>query len=283
MENQQNDEIDLLQLFARIFLLIRKNLVIIIVAVVCGVVLGLCYYKLAPKSYESKMVVASDVVNMPQGKIIFGNIDQLIGEGDLEFISSELGISQSVASEIQSIKVDITEDKIDATLEKPRISLAISVYSSNPKNWSEIQKGILFYLKHIDFVKVKDAQNKRLLEELIQQVETEIADLQNLKKRFAQVEFHGSNDKLMLFDLTEINSTIILLTKEKLDAIAKLEFSDGIHLVEGFIPSAAPAKPKLTSSLLVGLSIGLLFALAFLFITGIQSMLRSSENRIGKD
>ncbi len=76
----QNDEIDLLELFAKFILIIRRNTVIIIIAFILGTLLGLAYYQFVPKSYESRMILTSDILTESYSKTLFETINQLVKE-----------------------------------------------------------------------------------------------------------------------------------------------------------------------------------------------------------
>ncbi len=92
--NQLNnsDEIDLLELLAKIVITIKSNILSIIVAFVIGSILGLGYYQLVPKVYESKMILLSDILTSSYSERITESLDNLIKEENNEILSQRLGI-----------------------------------------------------------------------------------------------------------------------------------------------------------------------------------------------
>ena len=95
MEKQvNNDEIDLVELLVKVVLLVKRNLIQIILFFVIGTGLGYAYASLAPKVYESKMLVSSEILTESYSEKLFENLQNLIKERNYTSVSTITGLSE---------------------------------------------------------------------------------------------------------------------------------------------------------------------------------------------
>lgn len=279
----QTDEIDLLELAFKLNKVFIKNIKSLIIAFVIGTAAGLAFYQFVPKVYESKMTITSDILTESYSKSIFDNLEKLIKEKNTKLLSSCLNISEDKASKIGEIKLKGTIEKADNLKEQDKISLNITVETSDNSLWPDLQKGIIDFIEKNDFVKTRVEQRKKYYSSLITKIDRELSDLEILKSKIMEGRIsNGSKDGMLLLDPTAVNSKIIDLSKEQLSFKNALELVNSAQLVEGFTIFDKPSSPKLSISLASGASLGLFFVIAIIAIKGFRQMVRLANSTEAK-
>jgi len=277
-----NDEIDLLELFAKGVLVVKTNLVILILAFVIGSGLGLAYHQFSPKIYEGKMILLSDILTESYSERITESLDKLIKEGNTKTLSERLGITEESAEKIEKIEIESIQQE-DAVGEKESSTFVITVETTDNSILKKLQDGIINLLKNNDFVQIRVSQRQNFYKIMIKKVGEEINSLDSLKKRlFNGQPVYSKSSEMLLVDPTNIYSKIIELTAKQIEYKNALELVNSIQLVEGFTIFQKPVSPKLSISLASGASLGLVFVFVFIGIRAIREIVLLAENKVGK-
>jgi hypothetical protein len=280
--NQLNnsDEIDLLELLAKIVITIKSNILSIIVAFVIGSILGLGYYQLVPKVYESKMILLSDILTSSYSERITESLDNLIKEQNKEILSQRLGIIEKEASSITKIKIEsIKQEAKEAQSESA--TFIITVGTKDKAILPSLQEGLINHLRNNEYVKIRVRQRQDFYKAMIEKVGIEINSLDSLKKRlFTGQPIYSKSSEMMLIDPTNIYSKIIDLNKEQIGYKNSLELVNSIQLVEGFTVYNKPVSPKLSISLVAGASFGLFVVAVLIAFKSLRKIVRLSEEKL---
>ncbi len=284
MENRgtSSDEIDLQKLFLKIVLIVKENFLLIVSFFIIGTLLGFTYALIGPKSYESKMLVTSDILTESYTKELGDNLNDLIREGNTELLSTMLDLSQEEVSQVSSIDIAPVkkEGEINPSIEdkKQPFFLSIEVNVSNQEVFPKLQKGIIFYLEGSDFVRLRVEQKKKAYAELIKKIDNEIQALEKFSREIYDGSYFDKNKGGdIMFDPTELNSKIVELTESKFMYEGKLEFANSIQVVEGFIKHLKPSSPNKSVSLAAGATLGLILVFAVIFFKSVGSIVRAAE------
>jgi uncharacterized protein involved in exopolysaccharide biosynthesis len=290
IENQKqanassSDEIDLIELLAKVTLGIKNNFRSLVLAFVIGSLLGLAFYQFVPKVYESNMIIQSDILTESYGERIAESMDLLIREQNFEILGSRMGISLKKAASINKIKIESVKQKQTNTTEKENNTFFITVRTTDNTLLPDLQNGLINYLRNNEFVKVRVRQRQDYYKAMIEKVGQEISSLDSLKKRlFTGKPIYSNSAEMMLVDPTNIYSKIIELNKEQINYKNGLELVNSIQLVEGFTIYKKPVSPKLSISLTAGASIGVFFVLTLIAIKGLRKIVELSEEKLGKN
>jgi|688.fasta_scaffold438055_1 uncharacterized protein involved in exopolysaccharide biosynthesis len=290
IENQKqanassSDEIDLIELLAKVTLGIKNNFRSLVLAFVIGSLLGLAFYQFVPKVYESNMIIQSDILTESYGERIAESMDLLIREQNFEILGSRMGISLEKAASINKIKIESVKQKQTNTTEKENNTFIITVRTTDNTLLPDLQNGLINYLRNNEFVKVRVRQRQDYYKAMIEKVGQEISSLDSLKKRlFTGKPIYSNSAEMMLVDPTNIYSKIIELNKEQINYKNGLELVNSIQLVEGFTIYKKPVSPKLSISLTAGASIGVFFVLTLIAIKGLRKIVELSEEKLGKN
>ncbi len=281
---EPNDEIDLLEVLARIILLIKRNAKIIALAFVTGTVLGFFYYEFVPKVYESKMILLSDILTSSYSERITESLDRLISENNTKILSERLKMSEQNAKQIGKIEIEsVKQDKTKDKDEKENAIFIVTVKVLDKDILPGLQGNIIDYLRNNEFVRIRVEQRKKYTIEIIKKIDEQLSALEQLKSKITKGDLvQGGKENLVLFDPTSVHSKILELNKERTSLQNSLETINSIQLVEGFTVFEKPVGPKLSISLVGGASLGLFFVGIVIGLKVIRKMLHFSETKLGQ-
>jgi uncharacterized protein involved in exopolysaccharide biosynthesis len=272
------DEVDLLQLFAKAVLAVRANIILFVVTFILGTLIGLAYYQFVPKVYQSKMLISSDILTESYSKALVDNLNKLIKEENSNSLSEELRLLPDQASKIVEINIKSALEKPGESPENTKTYLAVEVMSEDNSIWPQVQNGIVDYFQYNEFVKIRVEQRKKYMNQVIDKINLELADLEKLKNKISEdVLIQSNKQNLVLFDPTTVNSKILDLNKEKINLQNSLETVNSVQVVDGFIIFNKPSSPKLSISVAAGSFFGLVLAGCIMVFKIIRSVVRYSE------
>lgn len=277
MEKQaNNDDIDLVELLVKVVLLIKRNLLQIVLFFIVGTGLGYAYASLAPKVYESKMLISSDILTESYSEKVFLTLEKLINERNYKELAFKLSIEPAIAQAVSKLKIESAlKDKPSNEEAKKFFLITAEFHDQNILD--ELQKGILIFLRQNDFVKERDDQKKKSFNELIQRTEIEIKSLEEFKNSIYKGDFFKNNGGSIMFDPTEVNSKIVELTRQK--GLYEKEFleANSVQVVEGFTRFDKPIWPKKSISLAAGAALGLFLVGIMIVFKSIRKLVRFAE------
>ena len=278
----RNDEIDLLELFTRIILLVNKNARILILAFFIGTALGLIHYQIIPRVYESKMILLSDILTSSYSERITESLNNLIIENNIVVLSEKLKLSVEDARGIGKIEIESLKKEVnDIPHETSTFIVTVRVF--NTEILPKLQEDIINYIRNNEFVRIRVEQRRKYTNEIIKKIDEELRGLDQLKSRIMNGELvRSGGETLVFFDPTSVNSKILDLNKEKINLQNSLETINSIQLVEGFTKFEKPVSPKLSLSLTAGASFGLFLVGIIIAFKAVRKMVRISEEKRGK-
>lgn len=284
-ENQKqpigSDEIDLLELLAKLVITIKANLVLIIGAFVIGTVLGLAYFQFVPKIYESKMILQSDILTSSYSERITESLNNLIKEQNKEILSKRVGLTEKQAESITKIEIESIKQKESAEDKSENATFIVTIRTKDNSILTSLQDGLINHLRNNEYVKIRVRQRQEFYKAMIEKVGLEINSLDSLKKRlFTGQPIYSKSSEMMLVDPTNIYSKIIDLNKEQIGYKNALELVNSIQLVEGFTIFNKPVSPKLSISLAAGASFGLFMVALLIGFKSLRKIVRLSEEKL---
>lgn len=276
-----NDEIDLVELLVKAVLLIKRNLIQIIIFFLFGTGLGYAYAMLAPKVYESKMLVSSEILTESYSEKIFETLEKLINEKNLKELSGKLGLSEDDCESLSRLTIESAlKDKPQKEDEKKffLITAEITDQGALPK----LQDGLLKYFQENDFVKLRVDAKKKMHQDVIAKIDQELKSLEDFKSEISNGTFFNRTKGDVMFDPTTVNSKIVDLTQEREELIEKLALIKSVEIVEGFTQFDKPVWPKKSVSLAAGATLGLFLVGVWIAFKSIRKLVRFAEQHPSK-
>jgi uncharacterized protein involved in exopolysaccharide biosynthesis len=277
MESNFNDEINIQDLAIRIIRYFRKYFNFILVLTIIGLVIALFVYLTLPKTFESKLIVMSDILTESYSKEITESLNNLIKEGNSKTLATKLDLSESESELINKINVEsVKKDNQDKEIGE----IFIVTADIRDKNiLPKLQTGIIQFLRNNEFVRVRVDQKKKYFVSMIDKIESEIKSLDSLKKKlFIGQPIYSKTSEMMLVDPTNIYSKIVELTKQQWEYKNDLELVDSIQLIEGFTSFEKPASPKLSVLLAIGFFGGFFMAIFILTLKHLFKLANSQAS-----
>lgn len=271
-----HDEIDLMELFLKGVLLVRSYFWMIVIFFMLGVGLGFGYYTLTKRQYESKMIISSNILTTSYAKILFDNANSHLTDGDYEVLAKDLGLSAEDARQIASLQIEnLTKTEGNELKESERYLITATVFEQ--AILPALQKGIVDYLEHNEFVRIRVEQQKNTLTQMLGAVEKELSDMQQFKDEIYSGRFFAKVKGNIMFDPTTVNTKLLELTQRRIDIKNALELINSVQLIEGFTPFKHHKKPSFTFAIAGGAFFGLFIVGMVIVFKSIRRLLRMAE------
>ena len=238
-------------------------------------------YRRAPIVFASEMVVQSKVLSQSYAGQVVKNLQKAINEGEDSAVASQLNLTTAEASVLERISVESPfSDKVNMA-EEEKVIFLLLVEISDLHVLPKLQRGLISFFENLEYVKLRVAEKRKGYQELIAMIDREIGTLDSLplkskngslyppsrlpKKPVGEIR----NQNPVLFDASTMS---VFMLKDKIEAQEKLGLLfNGIEVILGFTPFQSPIRPKFSTYMGAGFSIGVLLALILL---GLRSMQR---------
>lgn len=264
--SRSSDTIDLSKTFTYLIQLVTENLYTILVVGFLCTGSGLVYYWLAPKIFESKMILHSDILSESYALKLAENINTHVMDGDTEFIASILNLTNEEVRLLRQFKVTSALTPMSQQAkESDKFIVVISVRVKDNAILPKLQKGIVAYLSNNPYIKKRVDEIKKKSIGLIAVLDLEIALMDTLKDKIAKGTFATSKANGVSFlDVSKLYEVSANMHEKKLDLASKIALADSIQIVEDFSPYAKPVWPKLSITIFASLVLSV-FILLLLF------------------
>jgi len=251
--SHSSDTIDLSRTFIRAIRLLSENILVISLTLALCIGLGWFYYWITPKTYESKMIIQSDILSESYSLKLAENLNTHIKDSDYDFLSKGLNLSEDEATQLREFKIVSALTPTSQQMpEKDKIIVVISVRVQDNAILPKLQAGIIEYFSNNEYIKKRVEENRRKFEGLVNALDREIKMMDTLKHRISKGDFASSKiGGVSLVDVSGLYEVAADLYEKKYDFMIDLATVDSIQVVEGFTPYSKAVWPKL-SIVLVG-------------------------------
>jgi hypothetical protein len=199
---------------------------------------------------------------------------ELIKKKEPHALAQRLHVSDAVAGGVSRIEAELVNQKMVGASPDDD-PFVITAHVKDNRILEDLQAGMIYYLENNKYVRERVAVKKQNFDSLRHQINSQIADLNNLKGSLRRlVENGGGNGGAFLTDPASINEIIVDLYEKRLAIDENLRFIEDIQVIENFTRFDKPDSPKLSICLLVGFAAGLLVAIAIVATRGVQARLR---------
>lgn len=275
--SRSSDSIDLSVAFVRLIKVLRNNLLTIIIVVALSLALGVGYYWLVPRTYESKMIIQSDILSESYALKMAENLETHIKDKDYDFLSSKLNLTVDEASHLKEFKtVSALTPMSQQMPEKEKIVVVISVRIQDNAILPKIQAGIIDYFSNNQYVKKRVEEKRKKFEGLIASIEYQIKMIDTLKTKIIDGKFAGAKiGGVAIMDVAGLYGVTANLYEKKYDFMLELATVESVQVIEDFTPYGKPVWPKLS----IVLPSSLMFAALVLFALISYSSLKGQINQ----
>ncbi|OFX22967.1 MAG: hypothetical protein A2041_00415 [Bacteroidetes bacterium GWA2_31_9b] len=227
---KKNDEIDLLELFLKIYIFIKKNFWILFISSIIGGALGYSAKFFTNKHYESTMIIETYTLKNDILVEYINSLQDIIEYRNYDYLSSRFEIEKEKLSGLNKIEATkISDDKTKKDLEY----IKVFTKSINRDIYNQLSAGIEKYLKSEIYVKneieIFIEQNNALIEK----IDKEITQLEELKQK--RISDSQNVSELNIYNERISSNDIILgLIKEKQELQKHLKFATPFRIIQDF-------------------------------------------------
>lgn len=278
MENpRSSDTIDLPRAFAQLIQLLTENFYTMLIVVLLCLGGGSLYYWLTPRTFESKMIIQSDILSESYALKMAENLNTHIRDRDADFLASKLYLTKEEAIQLKEFKVISALTPMSQQMaEQQKIIVVISVRVENNAILSKLQNGIIQYFSNNDFIKKRVEEKKKKHLSLAAALDREIKILDTLKSKISKGTFMGAKvGDIAIMDVSGLFGVSASLHERKYNIIYDLAVIDSIQIIEELTPYGKPVWPKLSVVLLTSLMLAGLIIFGSISYRSIRNQLPS--------
>jgi hypothetical protein len=269
----ESDEVDLLLMLRNSLRYVKSYWNLFLLSVILGTLGGWAAYHLLPPTYKVNMIADSEILSSMEIMSIVESWQELIKKKEWHALAQRLNVSDEVAYNVGGLEADLVNQKMVGS-DPDQDAFVISAHVKDNRVLDALQAGIIYSLENNKYVRERVAVKKQNFDSLRHQINSQIADLNNLKSSLRRmVENGGGGSGAFLTDPASINEIIVDLYEKRLLVDENLRFIDDIQVIEGFSRFDKPDSPKLSICLVMGFAAGLLIAIAIVAIRGVQARL----------
>jgi hypothetical protein len=253
------DDVDLIRVIQKAISFFKTFRSLLFVCLVLGLTAGLFLYFRSPKQYSTRLIVRPWFLNQSgllsnQEEIeIIQNWRHMLSTGEKDQLATSLNCRTTTISHLRSISA---EEILRTYVPNNPNGFLIKVTVTDTAILDDLQRGIVYGLNNSPYTKDKvDIRRKRDIE-LIAQVKTEIARLEDIRKLIdSMIKSNASGSTFLLVDISRVNAESIELNEKMLGYQEDLKFLSGVQILENFSKGTL-TRPGLAKFSLLGLGTG---------------------------
>ena len=252
-----SDTVDLTKVFIHLIRVLTENILPILITLVVCLGVGSFYHWVAPKTFESKMIIQSDILSESYSLRLAENLNAHIKDKDIDFLASRLDLTNEEAKQLKEFKlVSALTPMSQQMAEKDKIIVVITVRLLDNALLPKLQRGIIMYFSNNNYIKKRVDENRKKYEGLIGALDREIKRLDTLKNKISNgtltsTKFGG----VSFMDVAGLYEVAANLYEKKYNFMIELATVDSIQVIEDFTPYGKPVWPKLSIVLTASLAL----------------------------
>ena len=250
---EKTNEIDLIEIFVKIFLFFKRYKYLFLIGIILGILISFLKISLETKYYTSHITVESN-----QKEALISIIESANELKDYSLLLKDFKFDTETSNKIKEIEI---KRLFYGEGEKKGEFGSFKVYFTvtDTSVFKNIEEGLMYYTNNNEYFKELNKLYYLQRIELIKKYEEEINELDSLRKT-------GNGKSLILSKDAETNFEIINLFKEKQGEELALKVSRPLTIVKSFEPARVQSNSKTKSfAIIIGISFFLSFILATLF------------------
>ena len=242
---------------------------------VLGLLAGLVLYLAIARTYDSKMLVHSNVLTNQEEIQVVRNWNSLLGKGEHESLSRMLNMDRATLGKVSRLGAEEIQQVFSPI--NPH-GFTISATVTDTAVLDKLQEGIIYGFENSPFVKEKLEFNRQALQVLIDKTEGEIAQLDSMKNSMGEIiSGRGRVSSSVIMDGGTLSKEIIALNEKLIGLKRDLQFTSAVQVLQGFQKFGKPSDPNLLPLLALGLLVFLAIAYALALVHSLNRKLKQRK------
>ena len=287
-----SEEVDFLEVIKNTLRVYKKWKRFILLTVLAGTALAGLYFYLVPKTYLTRMYVASNLLKGPSFIILLDDLQKQLKDKNYDEVAHNLNIDVETVMKIQKIEVFsaknfaekefsdlITQADNDDEKELNNSEFVIQAFIDDNLIAKQLEKGIIFYIENNTFTKMKSKQRKDGLRSVRKRLQSELSELDSL--RYSLNDMYTKKGKsgessIIMNDPSAIYNNILNLFRTEITTNDDINTPD-IIIIQGFTTFKKHHSPKLSICLMVGFFSSFVFSIFYIIFSELKRKLNEVE------
>lgn len=249
-----NQEVDFLEVLARFYHVIRKNMLLAIILPLGCAVTTILVFSSSEMKVESSMMVVTNLLTRPECNFLLT---------ELEKADSFMGVSPEQRAGLLVLSHEIvSESELKGTKEPigPNVHVQINIQVTNHELLRVFENSIMTYLESSRPALRKKYEFHEYYTTMIAEIDRELASLKQLK---------GETDPKVLansFNPSDLYMAVVNLSEKKVSYELHLKNNNVFQLVQGFDTLSRSSRFSKTLAAAMGFCVGFGILMVILFI-----------------
>lgn len=277
VNGEKTEDIDLLILVERALLFFRRFRWVFIAAIILGLTVGYTFYRIIPKTYQSRMVLHSFLLTNPEQIQLVNNWSQLLSEKEFKPLSQLFNCREQLLHGVKKIRAKEIQQVF--TPNNPN-GFTIDVWVTDNQLLDSLQAAIVYGFENNEYIKQRLDVKRASLKLLIKETTAEIEKLDSTKKIMENIiNGNGRSSSSLIIDGSSQNRQLIELQEKLQNFKENLRFTSGVQVLQSFSPFSKPDGPKLLPWLIMGVLFFICLAWAGTVVYNVNRKLKQRRNR----
>jgi prefoldin subunit 5 len=278
VKEEQSEDLDVLVLVERGLLFFRRFRWVFAVALLLGLAAGYTFYRIIPKTYQSRMVLHSFLLTNPEQIQLVNNWAQLLREKEYRTLSRLMNCPEQLLHGVKKIKAKEIQQVF--TPNNPN-GFTVDVWVTDNKWLDSLQAGIVYAFENNEYIKQRLEMKRAGLKMLIDETSSEILQLDSTKKTLENIISGNSrSSSSLIVDGSSLSRQLIDMQEKLLNLKENLRFTSGVQVLQSFSPFSKPDGPRLLPWLIMGVLFFTGLAWAGTVVYNINQKLKQKRNRL---
>lgn len=242
-----SDEIDLMELLARVYRAIKRNLLLFTVLPVTGVIFTLSLAYNSSDKFSSSMMITTDLLSENEAKFIFD---------ELEKADSIPGLSSEEKRKMLGLNFEVEQGEQNDR--SKRVYLKVTAIVKDPAVFPSLEKTVVRYINSVDPVVRSRKDQELFYKQMIAKIDNEIAAMDQIKQK--------TDAMASYVDPSELYAKTVELFRIRTESEIKLQNINTVHVAKGFGSLIKDARLSKLLVAIVGLGLGFVIAILLMFI-----------------
>ncbi|HNZ42458.1 MAG TPA: hypothetical protein PLB59_00670 [Bacteroidales bacterium] len=256
MKETNNDNRDVIQLLATVYSFIKRYFIILILAIICGIVIGVIKGKSGAYQYKKHLTVNSIVVPKEVSIDMIKSIKILVGSSNNDLLARKMNIPEDAAASIISIDTSTFRNKL------LNIGFGVDIVFSDLKFSDTLSSGILYLFNNNEYYKKQISLFLQEKQTILNNINRKLIENGISKEEIENTLISVRSDNSMMVKTT--SSDLVRLLEKKYETEKEIEFGRQVTIIEdtqGKISTGIGLGKSVVLYGLLGVLIGILLTL----------------------
>lgn len=264
MAKNQSEEINLLELLANCYALLRKNVLMLIVVPMVGVLGGVIYHFSASDVWESSIMMETSLMTVQEAEFLF---DQLKNVKPLP------GLTEDQKKKVRKLTYKVLPEHAQpSSLSEQSVYVKITARVATKEIFPLIENALTVIVNESPAVVRHRTERGQFYDEMIKRIDTEISGMEEVKSQIS------AKSQAAFLNPSHLYSQTVDLFREKESLEMRKKEIETIHLAKKFDSLSFEGKPSLIVLVVLGFIAGSVLLAIALFLRFFYDYVNDQSN-----